>query len=54
MKASLIFRPSSVRAGMFCRFGLAEDSRPVAVIVWLKLLCILPVMGFISFGKPLS
>ena len=26
-------RPSSVRAGMFCRFGSVDDSRPVAAIV---------------------
>lgn len=26
-------RPSSVRTGMFCRFGSVEDSRPVAVTV---------------------
>jgi len=25
-----ISRPSSVRVGMFCRFGLIEESRPVA------------------------
>ncbi|MGH9567249.1 MAG: hypothetical protein ACRD4I_14790, partial [Candidatus Angelobacter sp.] len=31
MKAARISRPSSVRIGMFCRFGLVEDSRPVAV-----------------------
>ncbi len=24
-------RPSSVRIGMFCRFGSEEDSRPVVV-----------------------
>ena len=28
-------RPSSVRMGMFCRFGSELDSRPVAVTVWL-------------------
>ncbi len=31
MKARRIFRPSSVRIGMFCRFGSAEESRPVVV-----------------------
>jgi hypothetical protein len=28
-KAWRILRPSSVRTGMFCRFGSDEDSRPV-------------------------
>ena len=28
--------PSSVRTGMFCRFGLVEESRPVAATAWLK------------------
>ena len=27
-------RPDSVRIGMFCRFGSAELSRPVAAMVW--------------------
>ena len=31
MKAVRIFRPSSVRTGMFCRFGSDEESRPVVV-----------------------
>ena len=30
---------------MFCRFGLDEDSRPVAAPVWLKLVCRRPVGG---------
>ena len=35
-------RPASVRIGMFCRFGSVEDSRPVAAIVWLKVVWIRP------------
>jgi hypothetical protein len=31
MKARRIFRPSSVRTGMFCRLGSFDDSRPVVV-----------------------
>ena len=31
MKARRILRPSSVRTGMFCRFGSDDDSRPVVV-----------------------
>src|SRR5258707_506655 len=31
-----ISRPSAVRTGMFCRLGLVEDRRPVAVPTWLK------------------
>ena len=30
-KARRILRPSSVRIGMFCRFGSDDDSRPVVV-----------------------
>ena len=30
-KALRILRPSSVRIGMFCRFGSDDDSRPVVV-----------------------
>jgi hypothetical protein len=28
---TLIRRPSSLRTGIFCRFGLRQDNRPVAV-----------------------
>ncbi len=31
MNAARISRPSSVRIGIFCRFGFFDDSRPVAV-----------------------
>jgi hypothetical protein len=31
MKARRMARPSSVRIGMFCRFGSDDDSRPVEV-----------------------
>ncbi|MFB9309672.1 hypothetical protein ACFFRL_10785 [Agromyces hippuratus] len=27
-------RPSSVRIGMFCRFGSFDDMRPVAAPIW--------------------
>ena len=30
-KARRILRPSSVRTGMFCKFGSDDDSRPVEV-----------------------
>lgn len=30
------FLPSSSRTGMFCRLGLLELRRPVAVTAWLK------------------
>ena len=32
-------RPTSVRMGMFCRFGSLDDSRPVAATAWLKVVC---------------
>ena len=35
-------RPSSVRTGMFCRFGSVDDSRPVAAMVWLKVVWMRP------------
>ena len=31
MNALRILRPSSVRIGMFCKFGSEDDSRPVEV-----------------------
>ena len=31
--------------GIFCRFGSLELSRPVAAVVWLKLVCRRPVSG---------
>jgi hypothetical protein len=34
MKAWRMRRPASVRTGMFCRFGLLDDSRPVAATAW--------------------
>jgi hypothetical protein len=37
--------------GMFCRFGLLELSRPVAVTAWLNEVWIRPVRGFISWGN---
>ena len=35
--------PSSVRIGMFCRFGSVEDSRPVLVMAMAKPVCTRPV-----------
>src|ERR1035441_2753373 len=43
--------PSSVRMGMFCKFGFDDDSLPVAAPVWLKLVCSRPVCGSISAGS---
>ena len=34
--------PSPNRAGMFCRLGLVEERRPVAVPTWLKVVCTRP------------
>ena len=34
--------PSSERVGMFCRLGLELDRRPVAVMVWLYVVCTRP------------
>ncbi len=45
MNALRISRPTSVRMGMFCRFGSDELSRPVAATVWLKLAWIRLVSG---------
>ena len=42
VNAARISRPSSVRMGMFCRLGLVDDSRPVAVPVWSKVVCSAP------------
>ena len=36
MKARLISRPIGVRIGMFCRLGLFDESRPVEVKSWRK------------------
>ena len=36
-------RPTSLRIGMFCRFGLLDDSRPVAATAWLNDVCRRPV-----------
>ena len=42
MKACLISLPTSVRMGMFWRFGSLLDSLPVAVTVWLSEVWSLP------------
>ena len=51
MKAPRICRPSSVRMGMFCRFGSLLLRRPVAATAWLKLVCTRPVSGLTSTGR---
>src|SRR2546427_798048 len=51
MNAARISRPSSVRIGMFCRFGFDDDSRPVAAPAWLKLVWMRPERTSISSGS---
>ena len=41
-KHSLIWRPNSVRTGMFCRLGSDDDRRPVVVTVLVELVCTRP------------
>jgi hypothetical protein len=36
---------------MFCRFGLIEDRRPVAVFVCWNVVCRRPVAALIQFGS---
>ena len=42
MKQARISRPVSVRIGMFCRFGLMLDRRPVAAVVCSNVVCSRP------------
>ena len=51
MNALRISFPFSSRIGIFCRFGLLELRRPVAVTVWLKEVCTRPVRGLMSWGS---
>ena len=51
MKALRISLPSSPLTGIFCRFGSLDERRPVAVVAWLKEVCMWPVRAFISFGR---
>ena len=51
MKPWRTFLPSSVRMGMFCKFGFCEAILPVTVPVWLKVVCTRPVLGFTWVGK---
>ena len=44
-KQPRIGRPRSERIGMFCRFGLVLESRPVAARTWLKVVWIRPSLG---------
>ena len=36
INAARISRPTSVRMGMFCRFGSLLESRPVAATAWFR------------------
>ena len=51
MNARRISRPSSVRIGMFCRFGSLLLKRPVAATAWLNDVCTRPVCGLTSCGS---
>ena len=51
MNARRISRPSSVRIGMFCRFGSLLLKRPVAATAWLNDVWTRPVAGFTSCGS---
>ena len=44
-------RPISERIGMFWRFGLVLESRPVVVATWLKVVWMRPVSGSIRPGS---
>ena len=44
-------RPTSERIGMFCRFGLVLESRPVAAVTWLKVVWMRPVSESTSSGS---
>ena len=44
-------RPSSVRIGMFCRLGSVLESRPVAAMVWLKVVWMRPSAATV-FSSP--
>ena len=43
--------PSSVRIGMFWRFGSCDEMRPVSATTWLKVVWMRPVRGEISGGS---
>ena len=43
--------PSSSRIGMFCKLGLVDDNRPVAVTAWLNEVWIFPVRRLTSCGS---
>ena len=49
-KAERISRPSSVRIGIACRFGLVVERRPVAATAWLMVVCRRPSSA-ISVGQ---
>ena len=51
MNDFLISRPFSVRIGMFCKFGLFELKRPVAVTVCIKLVCMRPSILSVMVGN---
>ena len=45
MKQVRSFRPSSVRMGMFCKFGSVEANRPVEAAASENEVCTRPVRG---------
>ena len=51
MKARRICSPRLVRTGMFWRFGLLEERRPVAAPVWLKSVWMRCVRGWTRNGS---
>ena len=50
-EALRISRPSSVRMGIACRFGLEVERRPVEKTPWLKVVCSLPSSGEMRLGR---
>jgi hypothetical protein len=54
MNARRICRPSSDRIGMFWRFGLDDESLPVAATVWLNEVWSRPSFGSTSLGSASS
>ena len=50
-RGAWIARPVSVRTGMFCRFGLMLERRPVAATAWLKTVCTRPLFFSTSLGR---
>ena len=51
IKADLIFLPSSVLIGIFCKFGFDEDNLPVVAPEERNEVCTLPVFVLIWFWR---